>query len=202
MKGRMKKLWKMLLSGTCAFILAVPSVNVGLVSAAEPAAEEAAEVPGTDIYPVVQSMTEESGDGMTLDGTVDLIIHGDQVDAAVPKIKAILEEEGIAYQEADAVTEGNAAIFITSDADHCDACGETFGDETALAEEQGYVLKASDSENAKGQVTIIGADADGAYNGILTLKQMLEQRTSDGRIAEVEISDWPDVKLQIGRAHV
>ena len=41
----MKKLWKMLLSGTCAFILAVPSVNVGLVSAAEPAAEEAATVP-------------------------------------------------------------------------------------------------------------------------------------------------------------
>ena len=189
MKNRTKKLLKMFVSLTCTLALAVPSVTVG---AAE---EEAKEVPGVDFYPVVQSMTEESQDGMKLDGTVDLVIHGTQIDAAVPEIKALLDAEGIEYVEAEEVTEGNATIFITSDAAHCDACG-VVGEDEALTEEQGYVLVASNSENEKGQVTIIGADGEGAYYGILTLKQMFEQKTSDGRIAEIEVSDWPDVKLR------
>ncbi len=183
-----RKVFKALLSAVCAVTLAVPYVNVS-------AAEEAAEVPGTDIYPVVQSLTKESEDGMKFGGAVDLVIHGDQIDATVPEIKALLDGEGISYNEANAVTSGNATIFISSDAEHCDVCG-TFEDNAALAEEQGYVLEASDGKNAKGQVTIIGADGEGAYYGVLTLLQMFEQKTSDGRIAEVEISDWPDVKLR------
>ncbi|MGN0335652.1 MAG: beta-N-acetylglucosaminidase domain-containing protein [Lachnospiraceae bacterium] len=191
MKSRTKKLLKMLISGTCAFALAVPAQMAGIVKA-----EEAAEKASVDVYPKVQSMSADSEDGMKFDGIVDLVIHGTQIDATVPEIKALLEAEGISWREADEVTEGNASIVISSDADHCDDCAADFGDAAALEEAQGYVLKSSNDANEKGQVMIVGADGEGAYYGVLTLKQMLEQKTSDGRFAEVTISDWPDVKLR------
>lgn len=70
------------------------------------------------------------------------------------------------------------------------------GGDAALSEEQGYVLEATNDENAKGQVTILGADEDGAYYGVLTLEQMLEQKTADGSFAEAVISDYPNIKLR------
>ncbi len=187
MTKRTKKLLAMLLSASFLIGLAAPAQTMGTVKAAEDKA-------GTDIYPKVQSMTEDSEDGMKFDGTVDLVMHGDQIEAM--DIAEILEAEGIEYRTADEVTEGNATIFITSDADHCEACGAAFGDEQALAEEQGYVLKTSDADNSKGAVTIIGADAEGAFYGVKSLEQLFEQKNSAGKIAEVTVSDWPDIKLR------
>ena len=38
--------------------------------------------------------------------------------------------------------------------------------------------------------------ADGVYYGVMTLIQMFNQKTTDGRIAEVTISDYPDVEFR------
>ena len=69
-------------------------------------------------------------------------------------------------------------------------------DSEALSEEQGYALIASDDKNPKGKVTIVGADEDGAFYGVMSFAQMLEQKTEDGKFAEVAIYDYPSIKLR------
>ena len=50
----------------------------------------------------------------------------------------------------------------------------------------------SDNENEKGEIIIIGADEDGVFNGVMTLKQIFEQGT-DGTFAQVNIADYPNI---------
>ncbi len=158
------------------------------------AAEETASV---SVYPTPQSIVTNSDGGMKLNGAVDIIVHGEQDAATLSKLEALLEKESYSFSYKDAVGE-NAAIILAVDCENagCTICDSVTDSANALAEEQGYVLKASDDNHAKGQVTIIGADADGAYYGVMTLLQMFNQKTADGRIAEVTISDYPDIKFR------
>lgn len=142
------------------------------------------------IYPKPQSMTSISKEGMKLDGTVDIVVHGQQDDATLPKLKEMLENQGIAYQVVDEVgTNATIVLAVKCDKDDCSYCTHVDDKENALSHGQGYVLKTSDEDNKKGQVTIIGKDEDGVYYGVMSLLQILKQKTSDGKIAEVNISD-------------
>ena len=145
---------------------------------------------------------------MKLEGEVNVVFHGDQVPATLTKLEQLLKENNISYSISNEIDDQKANILISSSSDHCDECTENLGGNTeALTEEQGYILSASNDVNEKGEIKIIGADSDGAYYGLMTLTQMLEQQTADGKIAETVISDYPTVKLrgfveEIGRAHV
>ena len=139
-----------------------------------------------------------SDEGMNLEGKVNVVIHGDHNQALEAKLDSLLDKEGIDYEKTDALKEDAANIFITSDADDCAVCegeAEAWIDEQALKEEQGYVLKTSDDENEKGEVTIIGADEDGAYYGVVSLIQMMEHKTDAG-FAKAEVVDYPSIKLK------
>lgn len=162
------------------------------VSAEKAAAET--ESASVSIYPTPQSAVMDSEEGMKLTGSVDVVIHGKQDEATLPKLEALLQEEGITYEMKDSVGK-NAAIVLGTlcEDDSCTFCHSVEDSENALTHEQGYVLKSSDEENKNGQITIIGADTDGAYYGVMSLIQLLDQKTSDGRIAEVTVSDYPDV---------
>ena len=182
--------------GLCGW-LALSMVTTGMggmtvLHAEEVQAEEAAVVTA-DIYPKPQSETYLSEEGISLNTEVNIVLHGDQEEASLPKLQEALQENGYFYSvgEYDA---SKSNIIVSSSREHCDECLET--ESEALNHAEGYVLTSSDDENANGDVTIIGSDADGAYYGIMTLRQMLEQKSADDRIAEVTIEDYPEIEFR------
>ena len=182
--------------GLCGW-LALSMVTTGMggmtvLHAEEVQAEEAAAVTA-DIYPKPQSETYLSEEGISLKTEVNIVLHGDQEEASLPKLQEALQENGYFYSvgEYDA---SKSNIIVSSSREHCAECLET--ESEALNHAEGYVLTSSDDENANGDVTIIGSDADGAYYGIMTLRQMLEQKSADDRIAEVTIEDYPEIEFR------
>ena len=182
--------------GLCGW-LALSMVTTGMggmtvLHAEEVQAEEAAAVTA-DIYPKPQSETYLSEEGISLNTEVNIVLHGDQEEASLPKLQEALQENGYFYSvgEYDA---SKSNIIVSSSREHCDECLET--ESEALNHAEGYVLTSSDDENANGDVTITGSDADGAYYGIMTLRQMLEQKSADDRIAEVTIEDYPEIEFR------
>ena len=182
--------------GLCGW-LALSMVTTGMggmtvLHAEEVQAEEAAAVTA-DIYPKPQSETYLSEEGISLNTEVNIVLHGDQEEASLPKLQEALQENGYFYSvgEYDA---SKSNIIVSSSREHCAECLEA--ESEALNHAEGYVLTTSDDENANGDVTIIGSDADGAYYGIMTLRQMLEQKSADDRIAEVTIEDYPEIEFR------
>jgi len=57
-------------------------------------------------------------------------------------------------------------------------------------------MNLSNDEHKSGQITIIGSDEDGVYYGVMSLLQIFEQKTADNHLAEVTISDYPDVEFR------
>ena len=145
------------------------------------------------IYPQPQSLTVDSDEGMKLKGNVDIVIHGDIGKATLPKLEELLKNEGLTYELKDSIG-SNAAIVIgvACENEECEIC-QMFAENEALKKDQGYVLKSSNDILENGLITIVGKDQDGAYYGVMSLLQMFKQKTSDGRIGEVTISDYPDV---------
>lgn len=168
----------------------------------EPRKAYASDNPTADIFPKVKSIIVNSEEGMAFSGNVDIVMHGEHETATLPKLRTMLTENGITYNETDAVG-SNAAIVVAAkcSGSNCSICGSVsaLDSQNALSQEQGYVLLSSNDTNSMGQVTIVGADGDGAFYGVMTLMQMLEQKATDGRIAEITVSDYPDIK---GRGYV
>lgn len=191
MKSKAVKILKSTLAASFAFSL-VTANPVQILAAPQ----ESNDVK-VDVYPKPQEITYTSGEGMSLVGEVNVVIHGEQESATLPKLEKILKENGISYTISDEIDDSKANILISSTSDHCDECAENLGGNVeALSEEQGYILSANNDTNEKGEIKIIGADSDGAYYGLMTLTQMLEQKTKDNKIAETVISDYPSVKLR------
>lgn len=186
------KLLRISLAASCTLSLVMPTM---VQAQAVEVNEETASV---EVYPKPQTINYLSDEGMKLEGTVNLVVHGDQNPATIQKIKALLEEENIQYVESDVVKDDQANILISTDKDHCEDCTNDIasGVASVLDETQGYILNATNDDNAKGDISIVGTDEDGAYYGVMTLTQMMEQKTSDGRMAEAVVSDFPDVKLR------
>lgn len=143
-----------------------------------------------DIYPVVQEINYISNEGFTLNGDVNVVVHGTQEKAALPTLERILKERNISYQINNSIDSNKANILLSSDKSHCNDC--TTNENDVLSKKEGYILNASDNINTNGFIKIIGADKDGVYNGILTLDQILEQAI-ENKIAEVNIADYPEI---------
>ena len=167
-----------------------PTVYAQDIDDTDTASEKAA----VSVYPTPQDMTVGSEEGMKLNGNVDIVVYGKQDSATLPKLEALLESEGYSFEVKDEVGENAAVVLAIDDGG---ALSSSVNDSAnALNEAQGYVLESSDESNKNGQIIIIGSDSDGVYYGVMTLMQMFEQKTSDGRIAEVTISDYPDVEFR------
>ena len=189
-----KKSWSRLYTTFAALSVTAGTVcgpvSVLANTAAEKQDQEPAEV---SVYPRPQSMEYDGTEGMKLQGTVDIVVHGTQNEVTLNRLKTILDDRGVSYQVADEVSPDHATILLSDDADHCDECDSTLEGTT---KEQGYALVSDNDANSKGTIVITGHDQDGVYNGVLTLGQLLEQTTEDGRFAEVSISDYPDMLLR------
>lgn len=170
-----------LVTGNSISVLATPNLE----------AKESKSVK-SEIYPKPQNVVYASNEGMVLEGEVNVVIHGDQETATLPKLKDILEENEISYRISEEIDDQKANLLVSSSKDHCDACNS---EDDALKNVEGYVLKTSDDLNAKGEVSIIGADKDGAYYGVLTLGQVLSQKINQ-KFAELTVSDYPEIEFR------
>ena len=157
-------------------------------------------VPGEEkepiVYPVPQETIYLSEEGMELVGDVNVVIHGEQEKSTVGKLEEILKENNISYNISEEVANDKANIVLTSDKNHCDNCVDTeLLEDEALKNKEGYVIKTSNDENDKGNISIVAADSEGAYYGVLSLGQILE-KASNNKIVEVVISDYPEIEFR------
>lgn len=149
-----------------------------------------------DIYPVPQSIEHLSEVGIQLSVEINVVIHGEHESATLPKLESILNKNNIKYSISEAVVADKTNIIISSDENHCNECIESSNRNSALENKEGYVLEISDNENKNGIISIIGTDVDGAYYGVVTLGQVLEQATADNKISEVIVADYPEIQLR------
>ncbi|MBX7355324.1 beta-N-acetylglucosaminidase domain-containing protein [Clostridium chauvoei] len=195
MKKKSKKIFQNALATTCAVTI-VTTMAGGKLIRVETITKEG-EIVKANIYPVPQDLKYSSEEGMSLEGEVNVVVHGTQEEATLPKLEEVLNENNIKYSISDAVNNDKANIIISSEKDHCEDCIKgKLEENNVLSKKEAYILKSSNDENKKGNISIIGSDADGVYYGVLTLAQILEQSTSEDKFAEVIISDYPEIEFR------
>lgn len=183
-----------MLSRFAALSMAMSMVSVPSAAFAQDTQTDTTQTPAeVSVYPRPQAISYDSTEGMRLDGVVDIVVHGQTDEVTLNRLKTILNEQNITYKESENPSADHAQIILSDDPDHCSICSSTLD---GVDHEQGYVLVSDNDANEKGTIVITGHDQDGVYNGVLTLGQMLDQKTEDGRIAEAVISDYPDILLR------
>lgn len=180
MKKNVKKGLVVTLAATCLLGTVGPNKVSGIEAQLE-----------AKIYPTPQEMVYHSTGGMELKGDLNVVIEGDQVYALDIKLKEALEGNGISYEITDSVSKNKANLIISSDPTSSLVSSSLLSD-SALSKDQGYVLYTSDDSNSLGQIEIVANDDDGAYYGLLSLEQLLEQKT-DNKIVETTVSDYPSI---------
>ncbi|MBO3375979.1 beta-N-acetylglucosaminidase domain-containing protein [Clostridium perfringens] len=198
-KKKIKKLIKSALATTCAVsVITTTSVTAFARNRGENRKEEESNKRvEAEVYPVPQSLEHSSIEGMTLEGEVNIVYHGEQEAATSKRLERTLSENNIAFKVSENVEEGKANIIVSSEGDHCDVCSEGKEENSdVLTHKEGYVLKTSNDINEKGNISIIGSDKDGAYYGVLTLSQILEQSNEENKFAEVVVTDYPEIEFR------
>ncbi|XZL31900.1 beta-N-acetylglucosaminidase domain-containing protein [Clostridium perfringens] len=198
-KKKIKKLIKSALATTCAVsVITTTSVTAFASNSGENSKEEESNKRvEAEVYPVPQSLEHSSIEGMTLEGEVNIVYHGEQEAATSKRLERTLSENNIAFKVSENVEEGKANIIVSSEGDHCDVCSEGKEENSdVLTHKEGYVLKTSNDINEKGNISIIGSDKDGAYYGVLTLSQILEQSNEENKFAEVVVTDYPEIEFR------
>ncbi|MDU7069214.1 MAG: beta-N-acetylglucosaminidase domain-containing protein [Clostridium perfringens] len=198
-KKKIKKLIKSALATTCAVsVITTTSVTAFASNSGENSKEEESNKRvEAEVYPVPQSLEHSSVEGMTLEGEVNIVYHGEQEAATSKRLERTLNENNIAFKVSENVEEGKANIIVSSEGDHCDVCSEGKEENSdVLTHKEGYVLKTSNDINEKGNISIIGSDKDGAYYGVLTLSQILEQSNEENKFAEVVVTDYPEIEFR------
>lgn len=198
-KKKIKKLIKSTLATTCAVsVITTTSVTAFASNSGENSKEgESNKRVEAEIYPVPQSLEHSSVEGMSLEGEVNIVYHGEQETATSKRLERALNENNISFKVSENVEEGKANIIVSSEGDHCDVCSEGKEENSdVLTHKEGYVLKTSNDVNEKGNISIIGSDKDGAYYGVLTLSQILEQSNEENKFAEVVVADYPEIEFR------
>lgn len=189
-KNYLAKIFKCVLAITFSFtVISPPKIQANEKEVVDTAIT-------ADIYPVPQSVNYLSTEGMIIKGEVNVVLHGKHESATLPKVDAVLKKHNINYTVTNAIVDTKANIIISSDKNHCEVCAGMDGDAATLAHKEAYVLHASNDINTKGLISILASDEDGAYYGVLTLSQMLEQAKEDGTFAEVMIKDYPEIEFR------
>lgn len=175
------------------------SMSAGLLTPAltiTTLAESADDSVLVDVYPKPQSIVydEDTQEGMSLPSDLEVVIKGDAEEVWKNKLETVLNSANLNWTYAETASGTKAVLKISTDIADLPASSEAATE--ALSEKEGYVLHSDNDADDKGLITLVAADQDGIWNGILTLEQLLEQKTEDGRIAEAMIADYPDIKMR------
>lgn len=196
LKNKKKKAVKIGIATTCFLSIGITTFQAPLTYAMG-ATKEPMDVVNKklDIYPLPQKIEYKSQEGFKIKGKINIVIHGEQEKATLPRLKKSLDKHKISYEVSERIDDKKTNIVMSSDKEHCDDCTEGINDSLGtLKKDEGYVLSTSDDVNKNGIIKITGADKDGVYYGVLTLDQILNQATGLNKIAEVTISDNPEIK--------
>lgn len=200
-KKKIKKLIKSTLATTCA-VSVITSTSV-TTFASYKAGDDLKEGDVTiskveaEVYPVPQSIEHSSLEGMNLEGEVNIVYHGEQELATSSRLEKTLSENNISFKVSENIEEEKANIIVSSQGNHCDVCMDgNVENSDVLNKKEGYILKTSNDVNEKGNISIVGSDKDGAYYGVLTLSQILEQSNEEEKFAEVVITDYPEIEFR------
>ncbi|OCN05072.1 hypothetical protein A4S06_01410 [Erysipelotrichaceae bacterium MTC7] len=145
-----------------------------------------------DIYPKVQKQTYISEEGMKMESTVNVVVDELDNEAAMNRLVNILNEKQVVFEISDTVKDNVANIIVSNkgvDSKYLSYVHES----EALSKEQGYVLDSSNDVNEHGNIAIVANDKEGAFYGIESLEQMLDQVNEVGYIAEISIDDFPSI---------
>lgn len=142
------------------------------------------------LYPVPQEITYLSGDEAALSKDVNIVAHGEQKAATLAKLEQVLRDNGYTPSVSDSAAEGKTNLLLTADADHCADCQAL---PSNVTEKEGYTLVLKQGAGAYGDVSITGADADGVYNGVMTLAQVLTDNAGEDGYLQAEITDYPEI---------
>ena len=199
-----KRIWKEMASAVLAASMIVtmfPNIPVSARDSAEPQNvkspwesdwqenDPASITDKYQIYPVPQKITYPQGDTFTIADTVN-VVAGEGVDAASKDYLAeVLNEYGREETYSDETGEGNDIILgIRGSQDEADQWFENQNLDGSLFENNdAYALYAKD-----GDIVILGADTDGVFYGVATLKMMFSSFAGE-KFLPVEIQDYSSI---------
>lgn len=115
-KKKIKKLIKSALATTCAVsVITTTSVTAFASNSGENSKEEESNKRvEAEVYPVPQSLEHSSIEGMTLEGEVNIVYHGEQEAATSKRLERTLNENNIAFKVSENVEDGKANIIVSS----------------------------------------------------------------------------------------
>lgn len=145
-------------------------------------------------YPVVRKL-EFNNEGLKIKDKLNVAVVSDKRSPAVKKFFELLDEHSIAYNLISRKNAGKADIVLgTKKARDKSAVEKFFGDE-ALSNEQGYILNCVKEADGN-RVFLVGASDEGLYYGVMSFRQMLEDKKDCGYLPVVNISDYPSIPLR------
>ena len=145
-------------------------------------------------YPVVRKL-EFNNEGLKIKDKLNVAVVSDKRSPAVKKFFELLDEHSIAYNLISRKDAGKADIVLgTKKARDKSAVEKFFGDE-ALSNEQGYILNCVKEADGN-RVFLVGASDEGLYYGVMSFRQMLEDKKDCGYLPIVNISDYPSIPLR------
>ncbi|WHY79959.1 beta-N-acetylglucosaminidase domain-containing protein [Neobacillus sp. WH10] len=146
-------------------------------------------------YPKVHSCVHADGTIKLKGKTINLVLEDGISEHTAAKAKRIFEERGLTVTKTEqdsSVNDIDVLIGIDNDkgVDYEYLNGK-FDPTVSVKKDDGYVLKTSKADRV---IAIMGADNGGAFYGVTTLDQILEQ--ADGVLTDVLIEDYADVKFR------
>ena len=147
-----------------------------------------------EFSPVPQDVLYEDG-VLELGEELNLVFEEEVSDTVKENYEDVLEEAGISYNVADAVSEdmNNLLVGVKGQDGVVDAyfADKEYDKEESTDKAEGYVLDVNADEQV---IAVLGADEMGAKYGSYTLEDILEQ--SEGMVREMLVEDAPDTQFR------
>ncbi|MFD0616168.1 beta-N-acetylglucosaminidase domain-containing protein [Paenibacillus sp. GCM10027629] len=143
-------------------------------------------------YPKVHNSAYGDGAIQLAGKTIHLVMEEGVSENTAAKAQSIFEKRGFTVTKAGSTDSIDVLIGIDNGkgADEEYLNGK-FDPAVSVKKDEGYVLKTSEADLV---IAIMGADNSGAFYGVTTLDQILEQ--ADGVLTDVLIEDYADIKFR------
>ncbi|WP_158676900.1 beta-N-acetylglucosaminidase domain-containing protein [Wenjunlia vitaminophila] len=150
---------------------------------------------GYALYPAVHSCVAGHRVMKLAGRTINLVLEDSIGENTAAKAQKLFEERGFTVTKAPQDTSGDDIdVLIGTDnnrgADHEYLNGK-FEPSISVKKDDGYALRISAADRV---IAIMGTDNSGAFYGVTTLDQILEQ--ADGGLTDTLIEDYADVKFR------
>ncbi|WP_257347438.1 beta-N-acetylglucosaminidase domain-containing protein [Pseudalkalibacillus decolorationis] len=183
-----------------SLFLVVSSVIGGSVSLASTVSAQN-DPPELSIYPTPQNI-EVNGSGFPLSPVVGIVVAEPNDQTVVDELKETLVSAGVkeikTFQPFEKPTTP-VTVYIADNPEAAFITKQLGTLDTELDNplpKEGYVLAAGQGNDGKKKIILAGADWDGTFYGVKTLKQFVKSHPGRNRIPEVVIEDYPEMPIR------